>query len=206
MVTILAVQLFGQFDQFQIDLSYVGVIFLDDLNGNAGSAFHLLQNVESTPPSIPLDRIGAIGDLLQLAKDEVRNHQGSFQETGLTYVSHAAINDYTSVQDFVGSLGGPVAEDAAERREIQILPFVCAAYEPDIRHKEQNHDLGESSGGGFQRHTVYDEADQARAADAQDGADSRSDQGLERALPHSNFDQNNKETESRAKCEGEGRI
>ena len=67
-----------------------------------GTDFDFFENVEPAAAPIPLDRIGAVGDLLQLAQHEMGHYQRPFQESGLADVGDAAVNDDAGVENFVG--------------------------------------------------------------------------------------------------------
>ena len=70
-----------QFDQLHIDFANRRIVVLDELHGDPRHLLNSLQNIQAAAPAIALQRISGIGNLLEFAKNEVRNQQNAIHET-----------------------------------------------------------------------------------------------------------------------------
>src|SRR5439155_12180813 len=106
----------GQFDQLQVDFPNGRKIVFYNLYLQSSNFLKSLQNVETTPATIALKRIGRIGHQLQLAEHELRNYDHTVKKAGLGNVGNAAIDDHAGVKNFVALLRLLfAAEDTAQR-------------------------------------------------------------------------------------------
>src|SRR5579883_1006929 len=181
----LAVVDLGQLDQLHVDVADVGEIVLDDLHIEVRHLLDALQNVEPAAAAVALHGIGRIGDELQLAQDELRNHQNAVEEAGFGDIGDAAVDDDARIQDLERLLRRFFApEDAAQRREIQHVALLRADDEADVRHQQQQADLQErlllDGAIEHQRH-------QEGPEDPEDRADGRADETLQADLFQTDF-------------------
>src|SRR5207244_8570088 len=70
-------------------------------SSDLGHFLNLLENVEPPAAAIALQRVGRIGDELQLLQHELRNHQRAVDEPGLAHVGDPAVDDHARVQNLV---------------------------------------------------------------------------------------------------------
>ena len=69
-----------QRDELGVDLADLGHVVLDDLDRGAGLLLHPVQDVEPAPAAIAPQRVGAVGDVLQLVEDEARDDERAVDE------------------------------------------------------------------------------------------------------------------------------
>ena len=122
-VTILPCSVRAELDQLQIDFADLGEVDVGDHDVDAGHLLDLLQDVEAAAAAVALQRIGRVGDELQLLQHELRNDQRAVEEAGLADVGDAAVDDDAGVEDPVAPLRSGVAEQADQPRRLQPLPF-----------------------------------------------------------------------------------
>src|SRR5207245_11401743 len=91
----------GELDELEVDLAHLGEVGLDDLHRDVGDLLHLLQDVESAPAAVALERVGGVGYLLQLPQDELGYDQRALQEAGLADVGDAPVDDHRRVEHLV---------------------------------------------------------------------------------------------------------
>ena len=76
------------------------VLILDPHRG-AGDALEALEHVEPTFAPVALERIGSVRDLLELAQDELRDHERALEKSHLAQVHDASVDDHGRVEDLV---------------------------------------------------------------------------------------------------------
>src|SRR5262249_38453488 len=135
-----------QFDQFEIDFAHCWEIIFDDLDLQAGSLLKPLQNVQTAPSAVPLQRVRRICDELQLPKHELRDYNCAVQKPGFADIRNSAIDNGAGVENFVSSptLLLP-AKHAAHGREVEQIPFVGPHSQADIRHQQHDEDFEEAA-------------------------------------------------------------
>src|SRR5262249_55713055 len=88
----------GELDKLVIDLAHVREFSFayDDLVA-ALLFLQPLKYVESATPAVTFDRVGAVGDLLELAQHELRNHKRARKKSGLGDIGHTSVYDHRCV-------------------------------------------------------------------------------------------------------------
>src|SRR5215510_12723976 len=183
------VELFAKFDQLQVDLAHIREIGFVNLHVEVAVFLDALKDVQSSPATVALGGIGRVGDLLQLAQDELRDENRAAHKTGLGDVGDAPVNDHAGVENLVALLRPPVDQNAAERRKVQIIAFRRAHQQPDVGHEERQ---GQGQEGFYRLIPVLrgdQEPDQRRADDPEDRAGRRPDQGLQRGAPDAQLEE-----------------
>src|SRR5262245_46975380 len=192
------VELFAKFDQLQVDLAHIREIGFVNLHVEVAVFLDALKDVQSSPATVALGGIGRVGDLLQLAQDELRDENRAAHKTGLGDVGDAPVNNHAGVENLVALLRPAVDQDAAERREVEVVTFGRADQQPDVGHEERERQGQE----GFDRLIPVlrgdQEPDQRRADDAEDRACRRPDQGLQRGPPDSQLEEDYPARQQRA--------
>ena len=77
----------------------VGKVDVGDHDVDAGHLLDLLQDVEAAAAAVALQRVGGVGDELQLLEHELRDDQRAVEEAGLADVGDAAVDDDAGVED-----------------------------------------------------------------------------------------------------------
>src|SRR5262249_25679854 len=131
------VELLAQLDQLQVNFAHVGEVGLVNLHVEALVFLNALQNVQPAPPAVALGRIGGISDLLQFAQDELRDQNDAAHKPGLGDVSHAPVNNDAGVQNLEALFGRAVAQDSAERRQVEVIALGRADQQADVGHKQR---------------------------------------------------------------------
>ena len=62
----------GERDELGVDLGDVGDVVLDDLDRRAGLLLHPVEDLEAAPAAVAAQRVGAVGDVLELVEHEAR--------------------------------------------------------------------------------------------------------------------------------------
>src|SRR5262249_23558352 len=117
------VELFAQFDQLQIHFAHVREIGFVNLHVEVTVFLYALKDVQAAPAPVAFRGIGGIGDLLQFAQDELGNQNRAAHKAGFGDVGDAPVNDHAGVENLVALLRPAVAQDPAERRQVQIIAF-----------------------------------------------------------------------------------
>ena len=94
-------------------------VVLDDLDGRRRLLLHLGKDLEPAPAPIASQRVGAVGDVLQLLEDEARDDERAVDEARLDDLGDPAVDDRARVNDdarvarspVVGSLGALPMEE-----------------------------------------------------------------------------------------------
>src|SRR5262249_23681055 len=111
------------------------IVVFHKLHVDAGHLLNALKNVETTPSTIPFQRICRVSDLLQFTQNEVGNDEHSIQETGFADIGNAAVDDDAGIEDLISLSRRPFAtENAAHRRQIQHVSLVRSNDESDVGH------------------------------------------------------------------------
>src|SRR5438132_11883462 len=76
-------------------------ILLDDAHLDVHHLLNLIGYVQSTPAAPPLERIGGIGDVLQLVQDELRQDERPLQEPRLAEIGYPAVDDDAGIENLV---------------------------------------------------------------------------------------------------------
>ena len=100
----LALQRARQLDELEIHFLHVWEIRVRDDDIEAGHLLDALQDVETAAAAVAAQRIGRIGDLLQLLEHELRNDERAVDESGLADVRDAAVDDDAGVENSVAAL------------------------------------------------------------------------------------------------------
>src|SRR5262249_13025428 len=181
----LAVVDLGELDQLHIDLAHVGKIFFDDLHVEVRHLLNALEDVETAASAIALHRIGRVGDELQLAQHELRDHDDAIEEARLRDIGDAAVDDDRRIENLERLFRSLLAaEDPAERGEIQHVALLGADDESDVGHQEQQQDLQKRLGRGLGEHERKD----IRANYAEHRPERCADQALQADLFQADFE------------------
>ena len=92
---------------------------------------HPVEDLEAAPAAVAPERVGAVGDVLELVEDEARHDQGAVDEAGLGDLGDPAVDDRAGVDDDVGVARparlvvrlGPAEEAERLGRGGQVLPL-----------------------------------------------------------------------------------
>ena len=91
----------GEFDQLQVYFADSRKVVFHNLDINRGDFLEALQNIQPSTSTITLERIGGVGDQLQLAQNKLRDHQDAIQEPGFGNIGDAAVDNYAGVENLV---------------------------------------------------------------------------------------------------------
>src|SRR5436190_3761834 len=162
-----------ELDQLQVDLAHFGKVDVGDGDVDAGHLLDLLEDVEAAAAAVALQRVGGIGDQLQLLEHELRDHERAVEKAGLAHVGDAAVDDDAGVENAVALLGPGVAEQADEARRFQPLPLARAHHDPEIREDEQDEAVEEDDPAVRRVRPEEGGADGLRQAESDRPADER---------------------------------
>ena len=116
----------GQGHQLGVDLGHLGDVVLDDLDRRAGLLLHPVEDLEAAPAPVAAERVGAVGDVLQLVEHEARDDQGPVDEPGLDDLGDPAVDDRARIDHDPGvARGRPRAR--RRRRTAGTRPTASAA-------------------------------------------------------------------------------
>ena len=138
MVTILPLEGFRQLDQLQIHFAHFRKIHVGDDDVEAGHLLDALQNVEAAAAAVAAQRIGRVGNLLQLFQHELRHHQRAVDEAGFADVGDAAVDDDAGIQDPIAALRRLRPEQARQPLGLEPLAGLPAEHEADVGQHQQN--------------------------------------------------------------------
>ena len=88
-----------QLDQLQVDFLDLRKVEVGDDDLDARHLLDAMQDVEPAPAAVALERIGRVGDELQLLEHELRHDQRAVEESGLDDVGDAAVDDHARVEN-----------------------------------------------------------------------------------------------------------
>ena len=127
----------SKLNQLQIDFANLGEVDVRDGDVHAGHLLDLLQDVEAAAAAVALQRVGGIGDQLQLLEDELRDHERAIEKAGLADVGDAAVDDDAGVEDAIALLRAGVAEQADQALRLPPLPFPGPHDDPQVGEDQQ---------------------------------------------------------------------
>src|SRR5262249_7836249 len=133
----LALERARHLDQLQVDLPHVRKVEIGNHHLDARHLLNLLQDVEAAAPAVALERIGGVGDELQLFQDELRNDERAVDEAGLAHVGDAAVDDDAGVEHLVAPFGTGRPEQARQPRRLEPFAVLAADHEAEIRQHDQ---------------------------------------------------------------------
>ena len=96
----LGIHFFRHDDELGIHFLHVRKIFVDDADVDFTHLLDPVQNVEPAPSSGPFQRVGGIGDVLQLFKDEMRHEKGAVEKSGFAEIRNPPVDDDAGVEQF----------------------------------------------------------------------------------------------------------
>ena len=67
----------GQGDQLGVDLGDLREVVADDLDRRRRVLLHPVEDLEAAPAAVAAERVGAVGDVLELVEDEPRDDEAS---------------------------------------------------------------------------------------------------------------------------------
>ena len=141
-MTILPCERSRELDQLEVDFLEIGKVGIGDDDVEAGHLLDALQNVEPAPAAVPAQRVGRVGDLLQLLQHELRHDERAVDESGLADVGDAAVDDDAGVENSVSPLRLRARpEQADELLGLEPLARLRAEHEADVRQHQQNRAL-----------------------------------------------------------------
>ena len=115
-----------------------GKVDVGDRDVDAGHLLDLLEDVEAAAAAVALERVGRIGDELQLLQHELRDHERAVEKPGLADIGDPAVDDDAGIEDAVALLRPGVAEQADQPLGLQPLPFARAHDDPEVGEDEQD--------------------------------------------------------------------
>ena len=146
-----------QRDELGVDLGDLGHVVLDDLDRGPGLLLHPVEDLQPAPATVAAQRIGAVGDVLELLEDEARDDERPVDEARFDDLGDPPVDDRARVDHDVG------IAPAGRCRGFGILP-------PDdadrLGRQQQVGALGD-------RQPEHPEAEQERDAERQPGAERR---------------------------------
>jgi len=153
----------------------------------------------SSPRRPRLRFIGGIGDQLQLAQHELRDHQGAVDKSGFDDIGDAAVDDDAGVENLESVFRNLLAaEEAAQRRQVQHVAFGPADDQAAIGRQRKNRQLEERKrlipGERLSEHA----GDQVRDHNSQHAADRRADQALQTHLLDADLENDDQRRHQRA--------
>jgi hypothetical protein len=151
-----------QLDQLQIDLAHVGEIDIGDHHVDARHLLDLLEDVESAPAAVALERITRIGYELQLLEYELRDDQRAVHEAGLADVGDAAVDDDAGIEDPVSALRAAGPEEADEARGVEPFAATAANHHAEVRQCEQDEAVEEDDAAAAKVRPVEGRPDRLR--------------------------------------------
>src|SRR4029077_8512145 len=97
---------------------------------------------EPAPSPVALERVGRVGDQLELFEHELRDDKGAVEETGLADVGDAGGDDDTGVEDAVAPLRPGRPEQPDDTRWLEPLAVAPAHQQADVRRRGAGERLG----------------------------------------------------------------
>ena len=177
LVTILPWSVRAELDQLQVDFADFGKVDVGDHDVDAGHLLDLLQDVEAAAAAVALQRVGGVGDELQLLQHELRDDERAVEEAGLADVGDAAVDDDAGVEDAVALLRAGVAEQADQPLPAPATrPFRAPITMPEVREDEQDEAVQEDDAAVGRVGPEERGADRLREAEADGAADQRAEQ------------------------------
>src|SRR5207248_3825739 len=181
---------FGKLDQLHVYFADAREIVFYNLHGERGNLLDALQDIETSPAAIALQRISGISHELQLAQHKLRKHNDAVEEAGFSDVGDATVNDDAGIQNFVALAALLLAaEYTSQRRQIQQVTFVGAHDQANIGHQHHDKQLQKMLGVAIRNAAVDDQAEQVGAEDSGDAANHCADQALEADAMQARFKQ-----------------
>ena len=108
----------GQRDQLGVDLGDVRDVVLDDLDRRRRVLLHAVEDLEPAAAAVAAERVGAVGDVLELVEHEPRDDQRAVDEAGLDDLGDPAVDDGARVHDDLRiALAGAARRSAVRRPE-----------------------------------------------------------------------------------------
>ena len=175
-----------------------GKVDVGDRDVDAGHLLDLLQDVEPAPAAVALQRVGGVGDELQLLEHELRDDERAVEEAGLADVGNPAVDDHAGVEDAVALLRPGVAKERRQPRRLEPLAFPRPHDDPEIREHQQDEAVQEDDAvvggvGPEQRG-----ADRLGEAEADGAADQRAEQVGDFGGTQTRFHQHDQQPEAQA--------
>ena len=174
-MTILPWQRARELDQLEIDLADLRKIDVRDHHLDAGHLLNLLEDVEPAAAAVALERIGRIGDELQLLQHELRDDERAVDEAGLADVGDAAVDDHARVENLVAALRAGGAEQADQPRRLEPFAVLAAEHQAEVRQHDQHEAVQELDPAIAGVGPEQAGADRAREAEADRAADQRAE-------------------------------
>ena len=175
-----------------------GKVDVGDHDVDAGHLLDLLKDVEPAAAAVALQRVGGVGDELQLLEHELRDHERAVEEAGLADVGDAAVDDHAGVEDAIALLRAGVAEEADQPLRLEPLPLPGAHHDAEIREDEQDEAVQEDDAmiGGVGPEERG--ADGLGEPEADGAADERAEQIGDLRFAQPRFDEHDQRAERRA--------
>ena len=81
----------------EIDLANGGKIVFNNLDTHGNDLLQTLQDIQPPPSAIAFEGVGGIGDQLQLAQHELRDHHHAVKEPRLRDVSDTTVDNHAGI-------------------------------------------------------------------------------------------------------------
>ena len=104
LVTILPCSVRASSISFRSTSWTLGKIDVGNRDLDARHLLDLLQDVEAAPAAVALERVGRVGDELQLLEHELRDDERAVDEARFADVGDAAVDDHAGVENLVAAL------------------------------------------------------------------------------------------------------
>ena len=127
-----------QLDQLHVDFLDLREVEIRDHDIDAGHLLDAVQDVEAAAAAVALERIGRIGDVLQLLEHELRDDERAVDEPGLDDVGNAAVDDDAGVENPVALLRTRVTEQRRDSCRLEPLPFAGTHDNAEIGEDKKN--------------------------------------------------------------------
>ena len=98
----LAADLLAEAHELRVDLRDIVEVDIRDLDLDLRALADALQNVEPAAAARALERIGRVGDVLELFEDKDRDEQRALDEARVADIGDAAIDNDTRIEQLVG--------------------------------------------------------------------------------------------------------
>ena len=191
-----------QLDQLQVDFADVREIDVGDRHVDAGHLLDLLQDVEAAAAAVALQRVGGVGDELQLLQHELRDDERAVEEAGLADVGDAAVDDHAGVEDAVALLRPGVAEQADQPAGLQPLPLARPHDDAEVGEHQQDEAVQEDDAAIGGVGPEQRRADRLREPEADGAADERAEQVGDLGLAQPGLDPDDQQAERDADRRG----
>src|SRR5580704_14172706 len=128
----------SKFNQLQVHFWNLQEIVFGDLNLQMRHLLDSLQDFESAPSTLTLQRVGGISHQLQFVQHELRDDHRSIQKLCLGDIRHAPIYNHAGIEHLERVLQAALTtKQSAERLQVQHVTLVRAQDQPYVGHHQE---------------------------------------------------------------------